>query len=92
IVRYLTHRYRGVGEKTAKTLVERFGSELFAILQNDPAAVSRVVPANRAEQVLEAWGADYDRRTASNATTTGGTGDGGKSSSSRHRSRSRGRT
>ena len=29
IVRYLTHRYRGVGEKTAESLVERFGPDLF---------------------------------------------------------------
>ena len=90
IVRYLTHRYRGVGEKTAETLVERFGSELFAVLQNDPTSVSQVVPANRAEQLLEAWGADYDRRTADKATATGGTDEGGKSSS-RRRSRLRGR-
>ncbi|MEE2904856.1 MAG: NYN domain-containing protein [Gemmatimonadota bacterium] len=89
IVRYLTHRYRGVGEKTAKTLVERFGSELFVILQNDPAAVSQVVPANRAEQLLEAWGADYERRSAIKASATG---DAGRNTSSQRRGRSRSRT
>tara|TARA_B100001750_G_scaffold136552_1_gene108657 strand:- start:49 stop:1782 length:1734 start_codon:yes stop_codon:yes gene_type:complete len=89
IVRYLTHRYRGVGEKTAKTLVERFGSELFVILQNDPAAVSQVVPANRAEQLLEAWGADYERRSAIKASATG---DAGRNTSGQRRGRSRSRT
>jgi len=63
IVRYLAHRYKGVGQKTAETLVEHFGAELFATMQNDPGAISRVVPANRAEQLLEAWRSDYERRT-----------------------------
>jgi uncharacterized protein (TIGR00288 family) len=64
IVRYLTHRYRGVGEKTAETLVEHFGTGLFRTLADDPEAIEKVIPANRAEQVIEAWQADYDRRAA----------------------------
>ncbi len=64
IVRYLTHRYKGVGDKTAETLVERFGTDLFRTLRDDPAAVSAAVPPARAEQVLDAWRADYSRRTA----------------------------
>ncbi|MGY8798003.1 MAG: NYN domain-containing protein [Longimicrobiales bacterium] len=62
IVRYMTHRYKGVGEKTAETLVERFGSDIFRTLRDDPKAISSAVPANRAEQVLEAWASDYERR------------------------------
>jgi len=64
IVRYLMHRYKGVGDKTAETLVERFGTELFKTLRDDPAAISATVPPARAEQVLDAWRADYARRTA----------------------------
>jgi hypothetical protein len=62
IVRYLTHRYRGVGEKTAELLVERFGAGLFGVLRDDPGAISDAVTAKRAEQVLEAWQIDYERR------------------------------
>jgi len=65
IVRYLTHRYKGVGEKTAEALVEAFGQDLFRTMLEDPDAISRTVPAKRAEQVLDAWRADYERRTAS---------------------------
>ena len=64
IVRYLTHRYKGVGEKTAQTLVERFGSDLFKTMRDDPSTIASAVPAGRAEQVLEAWQADYERRVA----------------------------
>lgn len=63
IVRYLAHRYRGVGEKTAETLVERFGTDLFATLRDRPEAITEAVTPKRAEQVLEGWKADYERRT-----------------------------
>jgi len=64
IVRYLTHRYKGVGDKTADTLVGRFGSDLFKTLRDDPAAISLAVPPARAEKLLDAWRADYGRRTS----------------------------
>jgi len=64
MVRYLAHRYRGVGEKTAEALVERFGTDLFATLRDDPEAVTHAVTPKRAEQVLEAWKADYERRVS----------------------------
>ncbi len=62
VVRYLTHRYRGVGEKTAELLVERFGADLFRVLRDDPVAISNTVTPKRAEQVLEAWRVDFERR------------------------------
>ena len=65
IVRYLTHRYKGVGQKTAETLVERFGPGIFETLRDEPRAVASVIPQGRAEQLLEAWRADYERRVAS---------------------------
>jgi hypothetical protein len=64
IVRYLTHRYKGVGDKTAEALVERFGSALFTTLRDDPDAVVQVIPAGRAEQLIEAWKTDFARRVA----------------------------
>ena len=62
-IRYLTN-YRGVGRKTAEALVEGFGGDLFEILQNEPERVEEFVPATRAEQVLEGWKADFQRRAA----------------------------
>ena len=82
IARYLTHRYKGVGEKTAETLVEALGADLFRTMHEDPEAIGRIVPKNRAEQVLEAWRADYERRAAAHA---GSSGDRGRSRG-RHRS------
>jgi hypothetical protein len=63
-VRYLTH-YRGVGRKTAETLVENFGNEVFDVLQSNPQRLEDVVPAARAQQILEAWKQDYARRLGS---------------------------
>jgi hypothetical protein len=60
-IRYLTS-YRGVGRKTAEALVEGFGENLFGVLQNEPERLETVVPSGRAEQVLQAWKADYQRR------------------------------
>ena len=62
IARYLTHRYKGVGEKTADTLVKALGSELFRTMHENPDHIAEIIPKNRAEQVLEAWRADYERR------------------------------
>jgi hypothetical protein len=84
IVRYLTHRYRGVGEKTAEALVERFGPDLFKALRDDPEAVAAAVTRKRAEQVLEAWKIDFDRRS-------GRRGAAGEASESRGASAERGR-
>jgi hypothetical protein len=64
IVRYLTHRYKGVGDVTAQMLVEKYGSGLFAALRDDPEGVAGAIPAGRGEQLIEAWKADFERRTA----------------------------
>jgi hypothetical protein len=63
IVRYLTHRYKGVGEVTAQMLVDKYGAGLFVALRDDPQAVASIIPAGRGEQLIEAWKADFDRRT-----------------------------
>ena len=62
--RYLANRYRGVGEKTAATLIENFGPELFRILAEEPGRLKGVIPPKRAEQLLTAWNKDYDTRRA----------------------------
>jgi hypothetical protein len=46
--------YSGVGERTAETLVEAFGSDLFRVLDEEPDRVREVLSDRRAEQVLEA--------------------------------------
>jgi hypothetical protein len=66
ITRYLTNSYRGVGAKTAESLVEAFGEGIFRIMKDDPERLSEVVP-RRAEQVLSAFRQDIERRTAGGA-------------------------
>lgn len=62
VIRYLTNSYKGVGEKTAEALVEELGGDLFSVLQRQPGRVRDVLPANRADQLLEAWREDLSRR------------------------------
>jgi len=98
MVRYLTHRYRGVGQKTAESLVERFGTSLFRVLRDDPSAINEAVAPKRAEQVLEAWAADYERRRgrlggdrgASSSNDTGQGDRSGRRGGRRRGARSRG--
>ena len=54
IVEHLKSRYTGVGAKTAETLVETFGADVFRVLDEDPDRVRAVLPDHRAERVLEA--------------------------------------
>jgi len=87
IVRYLTHRYKGVGDVTAQMLVEKFGSELFAALRDDPQSVADAIPAGRGEQLIEAWKADFERRIA--LRDGGAPPNGGEHGGRRRRGRSR---
>ena len=72
IVRYMTHRYKGVGEKTAETLVEQLGADVFTVLRDDPDRIRSAVPGRRGEQVLEAWALDYERRAGAASRGSGG--------------------
>lgn len=54
IVEHLKSHYTGVGAKTAETLVETFGADLFRVLDEDPDRVRAVLPDHRADRVLEA--------------------------------------
>jgi hypothetical protein len=89
IVRYLTHRYRGVGEKTAESLVERFGPGLFRVLREDPDAISAAVSPKRAEQVLEAWKVDFERRSGRRSGPGAADGAGSEAAEGRTGERSR---
>ena len=62
IVSYLTDSYGGVGKKTAESLVEAFGVDIFAVFESDPGRVAAIVP-RRAPQVLAEWKADFGRRS-----------------------------
>ncbi len=66
----LANRYRGVGQKTAETLVEALGTDLFNVLQNQPDRITGLVGESRAEQVLTAWREDYGRRMERAASRT----------------------
>ncbi|MGD8362877.1 MAG: NYN domain-containing protein [Gemmatimonadota bacterium] len=67
IISYLTNSYRGVGKKTAESLVEAFGSDVFAVLKDEPERIEPIVTGKRAEQLLSAWEADFNRRAERSA-------------------------
>jgi len=76
IVQYLSNSYSGVGQKTAETLVDALGDEVFVVLQKNPDRVRELLPASRAEKLLEAWRADFERRSD---RSNSGPGSGGAS-------------
>lgn len=92
IVRYLTHRYKGVGEKTAEALVDRLGPDLFKAMHERPESIAEIVPPARAEQVLAAWKADYERRAGLHAPRSEGNESNGGGRRGGGRGRSRGRS
>jgi uncharacterized protein (TIGR00288 family) len=82
VIKYLSNSYGGVGEKTAETLVDALGSELFKVLQSDPSRVESLLPPARVEKVLEGWKADFARRKERHLKERGA-GDGGRTSGGR---------
>ena len=62
IISYLTNSYGGVGKKTAESLVEAFGTDIFVVFETEPGRVAEIVP-RRAPQVLAEWKADFARRS-----------------------------
>jgi uncharacterized protein (TIGR00288 family) len=72
IISYLTNSYKGVGKKTAESLVKAFGSELFTVLSQDPGRITEIVSGRRAEQLLEAWKLDFQRRSEREGQGEGG--------------------
>lgn len=76
VVQYMANSYAGVGTKTAETLVEHFGADVFRVLQVEPEKVRKVLPGARAGKVLDAWEGDLSRRRA-RLEQSPGEGDGG---------------
>jgi uncharacterized protein (TIGR00288 family) len=70
IISYLTNSYRGVGKKTAESLVDAFGSDVFAVLKDEPERIEAIVTGKRADQLLSAWEADFNRRAERSAGGT----------------------
>jgi hypothetical protein len=64
VVRYLSTSYKGVGRKTAESLVEAFGDRLFTALNTEPQKVRNTVAVARAEMVLDGWRLDLEKRLA----------------------------
>ncbi len=61
---YLTNSYRGIGKKTAETLLDAHGEGLFLVMETDPDRIRELLPAGRAELLLEQWVDDVARRRA----------------------------
>jgi uncharacterized protein (TIGR00288 family) len=59
---YLINSYKGVGTKTAESLLDAFGDDVFRVLQEEPARVGEVLGDRRAGTVMENWTADLERR------------------------------
>ena len=76
IIKYLSNSYAGVGQKTAESLVEQLGADLFRVLQTDPGRVRKILPASRAGKVLEGWEEDFARRKARLEAEGGGNSGG----------------
>lgn len=89
-VRYLSNSYRGVGKKTAEALVDTFGEQLFVVMLQEPARVSAVIPAARAETLLAAFNEDVQRRAGQSSERDAGKSE-GEGSGSRSGGSRRGR-
>jgi uncharacterized protein (TIGR00288 family) len=64
IAGYLTSAYRGVGLKTVERLIEAHGDALLEVMERDPDAIRSLLPAARAEMLLEQWIDDIAKRRA----------------------------
>jgi hypothetical protein len=98
IIEYVTKSYKGIGQKTAESLVDATGVDrFFATLNDAPDRVKEIIGAKRGETLLEAWHDDYAARlvaargtSASPAAPGGNAGDGGKPNGGRRGGRRRG--
>ena len=68
VIDYLTKSYRGIGRKSAASLVEAVGADkVFATLHDAPDRVRDVLGAKRGESLIEQWQADFAKRTGTPA-------------------------
>ena len=68
IERYLANSYRGTGKKTAESLLDAAGPDIFRVMQEEPERVRELLSARRADALLEQWNADYERRREEQST------------------------
>jgi hypothetical protein len=65
VIEYLTKSYKGIGTKTAESLVDAVGAaNVFATLQDAPDRVKEIVGAKRGDTLIEAWQDDIAHRRA----------------------------
>ncbi len=66
VLNYLQNSYKGVGKKTAESLIDSLGAaNVFTTLQRDPERVREVLGAGRrTDALIEGWEVDYRRRTS----------------------------
>jgi hypothetical protein len=62
ITDYLSTSYKGIGKKTAESLLEAFGGELFRVMEEQPQRVREVLGDKRASGLLDQWSADVAGR------------------------------
>lgn len=64
VVEYLTRAYRGIGRKSAESLIEAVGAErVFTTLATDVARIREILGDRRGETLIDAWQEDYRRRS-----------------------------
>jgi hypothetical protein len=64
VIEYLTKAYKGIGRKSAETLIDAVGaSNVFAALESDPDRVREVLGDRRGTTLLDAWAEDFARRS-----------------------------
>ncbi len=54
MVEYMVRNYKGVGRKTAETLVEELGADVFDVIDANPDRIRAILPGRRAEAVISA--------------------------------------
>jgi uncharacterized protein (TIGR00288 family) len=62
ITQYLSTSYKGIGKKTAESLLGAFGDDLFRVMQEEPQRVRETLGDRRAETLLEQWSRDFSVR------------------------------
>jgi hypothetical protein len=58
---FMVRNYKGVGRKTAETLVNEFGDAVFEVIDSDPERIRSMLPGRRAEAVIAGRAAQRER-------------------------------
>ncbi|MCI0432919.1 MAG: NYN domain-containing protein [Gemmatimonadetes bacterium] len=89
VAEYLTRAYRGIGRRSAQSLIDAVGADrVFTMLATDPGRVREILGDRRGETLIEAWQEDYRRRSGQDSAAPG---QGGRDPSRRASSRRGGR-